>query len=204
MSDEDHYRRLSDPRELQALAHPVRMGIVELLSMVGPMTATELAERLDETPANCSWHLRKLAAHQFVEEAPAGPGRRRPWKMTQLGTTFSDEDASPAAVRAGDELTRLIAERRVERLHESRARSRTEPDPAWRTAGFVGDHASWLTAEELVELNEEALGILARYEKRLSDPSLRPQGSRLVEFVYWGIPSPIDARPTSEEEHDDA
>src|SRR4051794_41982796 len=67
------YRRLSDPRELQALAHPVRIGIMELLTVGGPLTATELADRLDETPANCSWHLRKLAEHAFVDEAGAGP-----------------------------------------------------------------------------------------------------------------------------------
>src|SRR4051794_23146766 len=67
------YRRLSDPRELQALAHPVRIGIMELLTVSGPLTATELADMLDETPANCSWHLRKLAEHAFVDEAGAGP-----------------------------------------------------------------------------------------------------------------------------------
>ena len=62
-------RRLRDPRALTAVAHPVRMGILELLSVEGAMTATELADRLDESPANCSWHLRKLAEHDFIEEA---------------------------------------------------------------------------------------------------------------------------------------
>ena len=76
-------RRLRDPRALTAVAHPVRMGIIELLTIEGAMTATELADRLDESPANCSWHLRKLAEHDFIEEAPGGTGRQRPWQMTQ-------------------------------------------------------------------------------------------------------------------------
>ena len=62
-------RRLRDPRALSALAHPVRLGIIELLATEGPMTASGLADRLDESPANCSWHLRKLAEHEFIEEA---------------------------------------------------------------------------------------------------------------------------------------
>src|SRR4051794_21654441 len=74
------HRRLHDARELMALAHPVRMGIIEHLSVSGPLTATELADRLDESPANCSWHLRKLAEHGFVEEAGGGIGRKRPWR----------------------------------------------------------------------------------------------------------------------------
>ncbi|MEO6512975.1 MAG: helix-turn-helix domain-containing protein, partial [Nocardioides sp.] len=88
MSDEQlpqtPHRRLNDVRELKALAHPVRMGIIEHLSVSGPLTATELADRMDETPANCSWHLRKLAEHGFVEEAEggtAGQGRKRPWQV---------------------------------------------------------------------------------------------------------------------------
>ena len=69
------HRRLSDPRELTALAHPVRMAIIELLSISGPLTATELADRLDETPANCSWHLRKLARARL---RGGGRGRHGP------------------------------------------------------------------------------------------------------------------------------
>ena len=94
------YRRLQDPRELAALAHPVRLGIMELLTVSGPLTATELADRLDETPANCSWHLRKLAEHHFVEEAGGGIGRQRPWKVRSIGLAWDESDASPGQVRA--------------------------------------------------------------------------------------------------------
>ena len=101
----DPHRRLSDPRELTALAHPVRMAIIELLTISGPLTATELADRLDESPANCSWHLRKLAQHGFVEEAEGGKGRQRPWQVPGLGFQWDDEHGDGvgrgAAGRAG-------------------------------------------------------------------------------------------------------
>src|SRR4051794_10493834 len=94
------YRRLSDPRELQALAHPVRLGIMELLTVSGPLTATELADRLDETPANCSWHLRKLAEHEFVEEAGGGIGRQRPWRGGPGRLARGEGGATPREVPA--------------------------------------------------------------------------------------------------------
>ena len=58
--------------------------------MSGALTATQLADRLDETPANCSWHLRKLAEHAFVEEAGGGIGRQRPWQVRSVGLAWDD------------------------------------------------------------------------------------------------------------------
>src|SRR5665811_909267 len=95
-------RTLDDPRSLRAVAHPVRLGILEQLTIHGPMTATELADQLDETPSNCSWHLRKLAEHSFVEEAEGGVGRKRPWQIVSVGMQWGDVDESPELARAGD------------------------------------------------------------------------------------------------------
>ena len=85
-------RRLTDPRELRAVSHPVRLAILEHLTVEGPMTATALGTRIGESPANCSWHLRKLAEHGFVEEAPGGTGRQRPWRAASLGMRWNDVD----------------------------------------------------------------------------------------------------------------
>ena len=68
------------------------------------MTATELADRLDESPANCSWHLRKLAEHGFIEEAAGGTGRQRPWQSGVSGMRWADDDDS--AGRAARPATR--------------------------------------------------------------------------------------------------
>jgi DNA-binding transcriptional ArsR family regulator len=182
------YRRLQDPRELAALAHPVRLGIMELLTVSGPLTATELADRLDETPANCSWHLRKLAEHHFVEEAGGGIGRQRPWQVCSIGLAWDETDASPGEVRAGRALEQLLLERQVTRFHQARNQLHDDGDEAWGDAAVSTQSASWLTVDELDELNTEVRTILERYSDRLVDPAKRPPGSRLCEFVAWGAP----------------
>ena len=182
------YRRLQDPRELAALAHPVRLGIMELLTVSGPLTATELADRLDETPANCSWHLRKLAEHHFVEEAGGGIGRQRPWQVCAVGLAWDAADASPREVRAGQALEQMLLERQVSRFHQTRAQLHDDGEEGWSDAVRATQAASWLTLDELDELNAEVRSVLERYADRLSDPTRRPPGSRLCEFVAWGAP----------------
>lgn len=66
---------------MRALAHPTRLQIRELLDECGPLTATELAHRTGQSPANCSFHLRTLAKYGFIEEASGGRGRTRPWRI---------------------------------------------------------------------------------------------------------------------------
>jgi DNA-binding transcriptional ArsR family regulator len=188
MTEASSYRRLRDPRELAALAHPVRIGIMELLTVSGPLTATELADRLDETPANCSWHLRKLAEHHFVEEAGGGIGRQRPWQITQVGLAWDEADSSPSERRAGRALEQMLLERQVTRFHQARARLHDDGDTEWGEAAAVTQSASWLTIEELDEINSEIRAVLERHVDRIADPSKRPARSRLCEFVAWGAP----------------
>jgi DNA-binding transcriptional ArsR family regulator len=188
MTEAPSYRRLRDPRELAALAHPVRIGIMELLAVAGPLTATELADRLDETPANCSWHLRKLAEHHFVEEAGGGIGRQRPWQVRSVGLAWDETDASPSELRAGRALEQMLLERQVTRFHEARARLHDDGDEGWANAAQATQAASWLTLDELDEVNAEIRAVLERYADRITDPAKRPAGSRLCELVAWGAP----------------
>ena len=199
-TDGPTYRRLQDPRELAALAHPVRLGIMELLTVSGPLTATELADRLDETPANCSWHLRKLAEHHFVEEAGGGIGRQRPWQVRSVGLAWDESDASPGQVRAGRALEQMLLERQVTRFHEARARLHDDGDDDWGQAAQATQSASWLTLDELETVNTEIRAVLERYVDRLTDPAGRPAGARLCEFVALGAPlllPGVEATPDS-------
>jgi len=68
-------RTVTDAQTLRALAHPVRIALLEELIVSGPLTATEVGERIGESPTTCSFHLRQLARYGFVEEAGAAPGR---------------------------------------------------------------------------------------------------------------------------------
>src|SRR4051794_18679659 len=165
------------------------MGIIELLSVSGPLTATELADRLDETPANCSWHLRKLARFGFVEEAERGTGRQRPWRVPGIGLTWTDEGGATAEERrAAAALEQITMGRAMDRLFEAGRREPEEPDE-WRQAQMSGEYVAWVTSAELAEMNEAIVEVLYRYADRLTDPEARPEGSRLCEFVAWGVPT---------------
>lgn len=183
-----HPRRIDDPRALRALAHPLRIALLEHLALDGPLTATELASRVDESPSNCSWHLRKLAEHGLVEEAvdsSGGTGRRRPWRACDRGLSFGDDD-DPIAQRAGAELAGQLLRRWTER-HLA-----THDDPSldstWRQCVDVNQSMTWLTPAEVAELNEAVKSLLLRHVERLEDASARPPGSRLVEMVAFTTP----------------
>src|SRR5215467_6271900 len=58
---DDEPLNLTDPRAMRALAHPMRIALIELLGVEGTITATQASEILGESPANCAFHLRTLA-----------------------------------------------------------------------------------------------------------------------------------------------
>ena len=118
-------RKLDSAAAMRALAHPLRMELLEALVLDGPATATELAKRLDDTPSNCSWHLRKLAEFGFVEEAPGGAGRNRPWRAAAHGLSWAGDD--PESRQAGHGLTDLLLGRELQRLRVARAHEAADP-----------------------------------------------------------------------------
>ena len=107
-------KRLRDPRALRALAHPIRLSLVGLLRVEGPLTATRAAELLGESSASMSFHLRQLAKYGLVEEAGGGKGRERPWRATAMFTNLPDVAENPDLAVAGDLLSSVIAERYFE------------------------------------------------------------------------------------------
>ncbi len=191
MEEENHLpelRRVTDPRTLRALTHPVRIALIEELSLHGPLTATEAGERIGESPTTCSFHLRQLAKYGFVEEAGGGTGRARPWRMTSIGMQISASDDDPAAALAAHALHRMLRERQLARYSqwiESRAGYPTE----WREAASDSEYVFYLTVEELEALNRELFAFLApRMRERLTDPARRPPGAIPVEMLVLSYP----------------
>jgi DNA-binding transcriptional ArsR family regulator len=186
------HRHLRDPHELRAMAHPVRLRILEELTLVGPATATELAERVGESPANCSWHLRQLARYGYVEEAGGGTGRQRPWRAVVESREWGSGEETPELALAGDALSEVVFGREYEALRAWHARRRTEPE-AWREAAFAIESIGWLSAHELKDLGEQIRALLLRYVDRIGEPAHRPPGARPIRFAAWGVPArPID------------
>lgn len=178
-------RKVSDARTLRALAHPVRVALIEELTVYGAMTATELGERIGETPTTCSFHLRQLAKYGFVEEAGGGKGRARPWRMTSIGMDIAGEDAE--AQIASDAVTRVFRERSFARYQEWQ-RTKAAYPREWRKAATDSQFVSYATADELHQLTDEVHALLERFHDRLEDPSKRPPGSLPVETVLMSYP----------------
>jgi DNA-binding transcriptional ArsR family regulator len=95
---------ITDPKTMRALAHPVRLAILERLQRHGPATATQLAPDVGATPSVTSWHLRHLAGFGLVRDAKSGPDRRqRRWEAVARGFRFevpadpADEEGRSAA-----------------------------------------------------------------------------------------------------------
>src|SRR5215475_13569317 len=87
--------RLTDPKALRALAHPLRLQLVGQLRVHGQLTATQAGELLGESSASCSFHLRQLAKYGLVEEAGGGHGRERPWRATAMLTDVAEIADNP-------------------------------------------------------------------------------------------------------------
>jgi len=182
-------RNISDARTLRALAHPVRIAILEELSLGGAMTATEVGEQIGQSPTTCSFHLRQLAKYGFVEEAGGGKGRARPWRIVHIGVDIPSTHDDPETEIAATALTRLVRERQLDRYRTWEETKASYPR-RWRHAAEDSQLLFYVTAEELAQLNDELLAFLRPrlFRERQSDPSLRPPGAVPVEMVVFSYP----------------
>jgi len=173
----------------------MRWRLVEELHFAGPATATELAERVGESPANCSWHLRQLAKYGFVEEAPGGRGRQRPWQIVVRRYEVDEED--PHAAIAGRALGEMIYAREFEAMRIAWDALPFEP-PEWQRALFTNQAFAWCTAEELDDIGQQIVALQLKYLHRVDDPASRPKGARPIRFLAWGIPARPYQKPAAE------
>jgi DNA-binding transcriptional ArsR family regulator len=93
---------------LRALAHPVRLQVLSLLTGA-PMSAAEVARELGLTHANASYHLRQLLAVRLVEVAEERSnrgGNERRYRPTPYNTHPRTHDRRPLAGAMAQELQR--------------------------------------------------------------------------------------------------
>ena len=177
MTDSAYIR---DPKALRALSHPFRWKLLNLLTEHGPLTATQCSERLDESVASCSYHLNMLAKYGFVEEV-TGPGRQKPWQIAKQRHSISPDGLDPEGVMAAEAAVMAYLDQEFERTRQRLAARKLLPED-WRQS--VGTHGGigFVTAQEAEELTNELQALMAKYDDRRNDPSLRPEGARPVRF----------------------
>lgn len=146
-------QRITDPRALRAVAHPLRLALLDHLMAFGEQTAAQCAAAVGSTASNCSYHLRALARVGLVEPAASSDGRERPWRSVATGLEFgpapgTDSPAARGAARALDELGLAHDEALTRRALARHA----EQPAAWQAAETHNSYALRLTAAELADL----------------------------------------------------
>lgn len=170
--------RTGDPETLKALAHPVRVDILSLLDKHGEKTASQLAELLDQTVANCSFHLRTLEKYGYVERAEQR-GREKPWRAAHESRNLSPDPSDPQSIVASSRVAVLYVQNEMQRLMQDLQRGALDPNqPEWVSATTVNNSDFWATAEEMTDLVERVIALVEPFRGRGADPTLRPAGAR--------------------------
>jgi len=194
MSAERTQTSISSPERIRALAHPVRLALLDYLENVEDATATQCAEAVGESVASCSFHLHTLAKYGFIEPAPRR-GRERPWRSTVRGgldvRPSAEAAEAPGSRRAVAELASLQVLRQAERVRTYLAGYPQEQEE-WAQASTVTSSVFWADAAELARLSEHLQTVAAEwFGGRDADPSLRPPGARRSHLFAVLNPEPL-------------
>ncbi|WP_433547436.1 ArsR/SmtB family transcription factor [Streptomyces sp. CA-294286] len=152
-----------DARTLRGLAHPLRVQLLRALRRHGPATASQLADRLGESSGATSYHLRQLATHGFVEDAPEhGKGRERWWRSVHQGTRLGHwlaDHADPTVRGAADLLMHEAATEHTREL-STWLGTRRDWSEEWRNSSELSDYTLTVTPEaahEMIQRIEELI-----------------------------------------------
>jgi DNA-binding transcriptional ArsR family regulator len=189
---------ITDPRAMRALAHPVRLAIMDRLIRHGAATATQLAPHVGATPSVVSWHLRHLAEFGLVRDGePAGDRRQRRWEAAARGFRYEtpeDVENTEGAAAAGV-LTRQFFDKTAGEARRWADQVEPELDHEWRRLSGLSNTGMVVSAEELIAIRQGIEALLAPYVMRAADD--RPEGSRRVRLVRYILPeaAPSEAVP---------
>jgi DNA-binding transcriptional ArsR family regulator len=168
-----------DARSLRALAHPLRMDILDVLKADGPATSTTLADRLGESTGTLSWHLRLLAEHGFIEEdAERGTKRERWWRAVDERQLLNPADMP------GERALEVYLGAIVRQCFTRTERYLSEDwSPEWQSAATLSDWQDLrLSPERLAALNGELLALVERYATAPRDLDGAPVSVQIQSF----------------------
>jgi DNA-binding transcriptional ArsR family regulator len=180
-------RRIVEPEALDALAHPVRLELVNYLMSSGPATASACARAVGDTPSNCSYHLRTLAKVGLVGEVASEDGRERPWEALVTGFDTGAEQGAPITPQEA-KLMAVSVQRDQHLLREYLAR-REEVPRRWRRADVYRAYTLRLTPAELSQLSAKLDALIRPYIAATREDA--PRGSALVELGLHAFPTDL-------------
>ena len=161
--------------QLRALAHPLRLEIIDEVRRRGTARAADVAEGLSLPANSVSYHLRILARGGVLEEAPeaARDRRDRVWRLTQKTFGFGSDteslddadgadpeymDASGATSLAAVDWMRTAWAREL-------ARSTSRPTTPGEGLGSMYAGTLRVSREQAAALNRTVQSELTRYSR---------------------------------------
>ena len=186
---------VGDPVRLRALAHPIRLDLLERLSTDGPLTATQAGERIGQSSGSASFHLRQLERYGFVEPVPGVAGRQKPWQLALRGLSWFHEDGTLAAdtaeeaddlARTGAAVSTMLLQRAVDDASawlEGAADRRGQ----WAKVGEVSSRVRTMRPDQLRALVAEVEELLARYDDQADADE---PDARRVRIAFVSVPVP--------------
>jgi DNA-binding transcriptional ArsR family regulator len=182
-----------DARTLRAVAHPLRLRLLNTLREFGPATASKLGERLGESSGATSYHLRQLAESGLVEDAPElGKGRERWWRSVHDGSMFQASDfrthADPEVRGAIDFVLHETATAHAQELNTWLGTMDDWPEE-WQRSWDMSDFKIRLTPELALELARKVQELVESYRDTVPEGT---EGSAVVRTHLHTFPRPSE------------
>ena len=191
MTADTHHVKPMSAEHLRALAHPLRLQLLQVLHAEGPATASQLGRRLGESSGATSYHLRALYRAGMVEEAEQRNGRERWWRRSPERLVIPNSvppdasDSERAELQAAHAQIESMFVERDEAALERWMEVRYGLPLEWQDAQWIGNFRMWATAAEVRSFVESVLQLAEQFRTAPDTADLERQE---VHFTFRVLP----------------
>ena len=171
---------------MRALAHPLRLAILELIHERGTANATECSREVEASPQTCSYHLRSLSKWGLIRKVESPDGRETRWERASRAIMFSSGDEGTPGYAAASAALKASVLARDERVVAEFLAGERELSAEWRDAATFSSGFVQLTVEELEDVTRRVQEITQKFATRTKGN--RPDGARRVDVMFRAIP----------------
>lgn len=183
--------RVKDVESLRAFTNPLRLRLYYALAAEGVATATMLGSAVAQPPSLVSYHLHKLAAFGFIEEAVnhSADGRERWWRKSSrvLNWQPAEFQADPEQRDVSAAARQALASHQWSRFQQYLEEDQTWPLD-WVGAAFSSDTLLKLTPREMAEFQHNLQQVVDKYAKLRDSQPPKTEERAAVMFVMHGFP----------------
>lgn len=175
---------------IEVISVPARVRIIDVLTVVGSATATELGRMIPEAKSAMRWHIQRLEEAGFIRHQEGT--KPAVWEPDETRMVWAPEDAEdPKAVLALQELERVFTDRRRQMLGEWALERWEKPwaGTPWAEAAISRDYIlPAATAEDLEWLDEHVTALLSTFRDRIASHGTEDEATEAVFLTVGAFP----------------